>query len=82
MAIGFESYCPLAHRLDASYAVSVRRAEALSTASFPPRLAAVAVAVQLGVPGHRGPQRTFTSRSFPGPLSLAGYSYEKASKPA
>ncbi len=31
-----------------------------------------AVAVQLGVPGHKGPQRTFTSKSLPGLLSLAG----------
>lgn len=32
----------------------------------------VAVAVRLGVPTTRGPQRTFTSKSLPGSLSLAG----------
>ena len=43
-------------RLDASYAVSVRPAGALHTASFPPRLTAVAVCCSARVPSHQGPR--------------------------
>ncbi len=53
-----------------SMQVRFPQAEALPAASFP---RGDAVAVRLGVPGHQGPQRTLTSKSLPGPLSLAGY---------
>ena len=39
VASGFESLRPLAHLVNASYAVRVPRAGVLPTAAFPPRLA-------------------------------------------
>jgi len=39
VALGFGSLGPLAHQMDASYAVRVPRAEALPAASFPRHLA-------------------------------------------
>ena len=39
VASGFESFSPLAHRVDASYAIRVPRAGTLPPASFPQHLA-------------------------------------------
>jgi len=39
MALGFESFCPLAHFQNASYAIRVPQAGTLLTASFPQHLA-------------------------------------------
>jgi hypothetical protein len=50
MTSGFESIGPLAHRVDASYAVRVPRARSLPTASFRFRVAPDTLAVRLGVP--------------------------------
>jgi len=60
MTSGFESNCPLAHLCDASYAIPVRRAGSLLAASFRLRLAADALAVQLGVPVIKVSTGTFT----------------------
>jgi len=50
MTSGFESIGPLAHQVDASYAVRVPRARSLPTASFRFRVAPDTLAVRLGVP--------------------------------
>ena len=65
MAAGFGSLCLLAHRQAASYAVRVPRAGVLPAASFPPRLAAVAVAVRLGIPAIWAPRGLSPPSHFP-----------------
>ena len=60
MASGFRSMRPLAHQLDASYAVRVPRAGSLPSASFRFRLATDTLAVRLGVPAIKASTRTFT----------------------
>jgi hypothetical protein len=50
MTLGFESFGPLAHRVDASYAVRVPRTRSLPSTSFGFRLTADTLAVRLGVP--------------------------------
>ena len=60
MTSGFESIGPLAHRVDASYAVRVPRARSLPSASFRFRFAADTLAVRLGVPVIKASTGTYT----------------------
>jgi len=60
MTLGFESIGPLAHRVDASYAVRVPRTGSLPSASFGFRLAVDTLAVRLGVPVIKASIGTFT----------------------
>jgi len=60
MTWGFESFGPLAHPTDASYAIRVPRARSLPAASFRFRLAADTLAVQLGVPVIKASIGTYT----------------------
>ena len=60
MPSGFRSMRPLAHLLDASYAVRMPRAGSLPAASFRSRLTTGTLAVRLAVPGIEAPTGTFT----------------------
>lgn len=60
MTLGFGSFGPLAHRLDASYAIPVRRIGSLPAASFRFRVAPDTLAVRLGVPVIKASTGTLT----------------------
>ena len=58
--IGFESFGPLAHPSDASYAIRIPRARSLPAASFRSRVIPDTLAVRPGVPVIKASIGTFT----------------------
>ena len=81
MTIGLRIFWPSHPPVAASSAVSQSSGQSFAYSFLPTTPRDDAVAVQLGVPSHKGPQRTHTSKLLPGLLSLAGYFHQRTSEP-